>query len=869
MPCSPRLSHPCTRPRCDWLRFTGLVIAITLCAGSVAHATELDDTRELFQTGRYQQCITVTQQALDARRYGEDWPVLHVKSQLMLGRHDEARAATTASLKRYPWSIRLRLMSRQMFHKAGQQEQAQAELAEIRRLILRFPWRYTDTANLVACGDALLQLEAEPRDVLLNFYDRAKKENPNRPEAYVAIGNLALEKHDDALAAEEFRAAVKQFPDDPDVQFGLARALASSDSQAAQQALDRALEINPQHVPSLLFTVDRLIDAERYDDAEATIRLVLEINPLQSQAWAYRAVLAHYASDPKGEQAYRAAARGRAVNEPSIDYLIGKKLSRNYRFREGAAYQRRALEQDAGFAPATIQLAQDLLRLGAEEEGWQLAQAGFKRDGYDVVSFNLITLQENLAKFRTLEDDDFIVRMDAREAAVYGPRVLQLLQRAKQTLCEKYDLQLSAPVIVEIFPDQSDFAVRTFGMPGGAGYLGVCFGNVITANSPASQAGNPTNWESVLWHEFCHTVTLNLTNNKMPRWLSEGISVYEERQADGRWGQSMTPQYRKWILDDKLTPVSQLSSAFMSPPSGMHLQFAYFQSSLVVEHLIEKHGLDTLRLILHDLGAGVPVNVALERRTEGLAKLENDFAKFARQRAKAIGPDVDWTEPRRDETGIIEADAADPLDSNNIAVLTEHAKTLLAAEQWESAKQPLQKLLELLPEDISSGNAYVLLATAHRQLGETDLETAVLEKLAARSPDALPVYLRLLTLAVERQDWKAVEINANRIISVNPLLPRAYNAWARACRELGKPVAAVAAYQAVLELEPHVAIDAHYQLARLLHKNDPLSAKNHLLRALEEAPRFREAHRLLLKIHREQKSDEPQESAEPIETKAD
>ena len=38
---------------------------------------------------------------------------------------------------------------------------------------------------------------------------------------------------------------------------------------------------------------------------------------------------------------------------------------------------------------------------------------------------------------------------------------------------------------VEIFPDQADFAVRTFGMPGGAGYLGVCFGPLITMNSPA------------------------------------------------------------------------------------------------------------------------------------------------------------------------------------------------------------------------------------------------------------------------------------------------------------------------------------------------------------------------------------------------
>src|SRR5690606_20032281 len=115
---------------------------------------------------------------------------------------------------------------------------------------------------------------------------------------------------------------------------------------------------------------------------------------------------------------------------------------------------------------------------------------------------------------------------------VYGRRVQSLLGRAKQTLCAKYGLDLKQKIVVEIFPDENDFAVRTFGMPAGSGYLGVCFGKVITANSPASQKEHPANWEAVLWHEFCHVVTLELTLNKMPRWLSEGISVYEEAQEN-------------------------------------------------------------------------------------------------------------------------------------------------------------------------------------------------------------------------------------------------------------------------------------------------------------------------------------------------
>ena len=56
-------------------------------------------------------------------------------------------------------------------------------------------------------------------------------------------------------------------------------------------------------------------------------------------------------------------------------------------------------------------------------------------------------------------------------------------------IAQKLQESWSQPVLVEIFPDQKDFGVRTFGMPDNPGFLGVCFGHVITANSPASAAG--------------------------------------------------------------------------------------------------------------------------------------------------------------------------------------------------------------------------------------------------------------------------------------------------------------------------------------------------------------------------------------------
>jgi hypothetical protein len=52
-------------------------------------------------------------------------------------------------------------------------------------------------------------------------------------------------------------------------------------------------------------------------------------------------------------------------------------------------------------------------------------------------------------------------------------------------------------------------------------------------------------------------------------------------------------------------------------------------------------------------------------------------------------------------------------------------------------------------------------------------------------------------------------------------------------------------------LDPPDPAVAHYRLAKLLHEKHDPAAKRHVLKALEEAPRFRDAQKLLLQINRE------------------
>ena len=116
---------------------------------------------------------------------------------------------------------------------------------------------------------------------------------------------------------------------------------------------------------------------------------------------------------------------------------LGQVLQAEGRPAEAEAAYRKALGLDPEYLPAKIELCQTLLRLGDEADGWKLAAEIFAKDGYNVVAFNLVTLRDRLNGFRTLKGDGFVVRMETREADLYGPHVLELLRRARTTLGAK------------------------------------------------------------------------------------------------------------------------------------------------------------------------------------------------------------------------------------------------------------------------------------------------------------------------------------------------------------------------------------------------------------------------------------------------
>jgi len=389
-------------------------------------------------------------------------------------------------------------------------------------------------------------------------------------------------------------------------------------------------------------------------------------------------------------------------------------------------------------------------------------------------------------------------------------------------------------------------------LPGGAGFLGVCFGPVVTVNSPASRMAHPANWEAILWHEFCHTVTLQITKNKMPRWLSEGISVYEERQENPAWGQVMNPAYRDLILADGATPVSQLSGAFLKPPTPMHLQFAYYESSMVVDYVVAKFGAKALAEVLKDLGESVPINSALAKHTEPIEKLDEHFGAWFKERATNLAPLAKLDRPKLP----LDADAAAMAAWNkehpdNFWGLLGEGRALLSASKWEDAKKPLKRAIELYPDYAQAGGPYLILAAVHRELKETADERAMLEKHVAIDADAIEPRLRLIEIAKAAGDWAAERKYAEQVVAVNPLIPAPHRALAGAAEEMKESKSAIEARRTLLLLDTLDVAEQHYRLAKLLADDGQWpAARTEVVRALEDAPRYRAALSLLLDVNR-------------------
>ncbi len=604
--------------------------------------------------------------------------------------------------------------------------------------------------------------------------------------------------------------------------------------------------LNPNHPRLLCLVIERLLTAGEGDAATAQLDKLLAVNPLHFEGLAWLAAAAFLDGDTAQQEATLAKLAEIRPGSADGHRIVGDLAARRYRFDEAIALLRTGLQLEPENRQAKASLGLNLLRTGADATGRVLLEEVFAEDAFNVQVYNMLEVMDSLDDFTTLATPEFELRLPNLEAAVMGPELLAFLGEALQRYSAEYATEVKRPVAVQIFDDHDEFMVRSVGLPGNPGHLGICFGNLVTLDSPRARTPRTMNWRSVLWHEFVHVITLQKTKNRIPRWLSEGISVYEEGQRDPAWGQPLDPEFAPLLKEGAWPGVESLEAFFVSPETPLHLMLGYYLAGEFVETYVAAYGKPALIAALDAIGAGTPAEEAL------LVAAGTDRpglnARFAEHLTIACAPLKHLAMTPAPEAAAALLDLSDgaftkAMDAGFAAQAAGDADIAIA--QFETAAA-------LYPAFPGEANPLRQLALIQATRGDPLAWTAAVKRLQQVDPTAYDETKALLLALKEKADWPSVLELSAWCYSVDPFDREIHEAQRAAQTALGDREGLLKTLDTLIALDGTKGDDFRLEKAALLldlSRND--EARTLLLALLEAYPEFRAAQELLLRLHGE------------------
>lgn len=642
----------------------------------------------------------------------------------------------------------------------------------------------------------------------------------------VRWGRLLFERFNSADAADLFREALQKDPANAGAYLGLAMVFADNFDGKAAEYCARAIALDPK-LPDAheLMAQLELENGDRASAAaEADKAIALESDALDAMAiHASIELIADHSPDPW-------FAKMRAVNPGYGESyaLVAHELELNYRYEDAVTYYRKAIDADPRLWSAHSALGVDLMRLGKEDEPHKELELSYENGYRNAATVNSLRLLDSYKNFETFRDDATIIRLDKSEADVLLPYIRPELHAIIAAYEKKYQMKLPAPVQVEVYPNHDDFAVRTTGMPGLGALLGVTFGEVVAMDSPSSRKPGDINWGSTLWHEMSHVFILTATNHRVPRWFTEGLAVHEEGQRSPEWRNRATPEVLAAIRDKKLLPIARLNRGFVYPTYPSQAVVSYFQAGSICDFIQEKWGAGKLLDMAHSFGQLKSTSEVIQ---QDLALAPEDFDKqYLTWIDAQYGPEAAHFDEWR---GKLKA----------LAAASEQ-------KQYDTVLAQGPALVAMFPQYVGEANVYEMMADADRARNNAKNETAALteyEHEGGQSPDLLKRLAALEEAAGEKTEAAAT---LERIDYVYPVKDEDLH------RRLGDLLyglkqydGAIREYKVLVASQPVDKAGAEFDLAQAyLSAGQKDKAEDSVLAALEIAPGFKPAQKLLLEL---------------------
>ena len=675
----------------------------------------------------------------------------------------------------------------------------------------------------------------------LEQYDQANEEfriataAPDSDPLYkVRWGMLLHQRFNNTDAVGLFQEALQKDPKNAQAYLGLAVVSADGFDGKATDYISRALVLDPKLVEAHEFAANLALEDADTEHALAEADEAIRLSPDALNAMAIHAAVELLADRSPDSWLDKIHKVNPGYGEGYAH--VGHYLELNYRFEDAIVYYRKAIDADPRYWPARSQLGVGLMRLGQEDEPFQQLEMCYNNGYRDAETVNSLRLLDSYKNFVTYKENGTILRLRKNEAELLHPYFAAELQRIISTYNKKYQMKLTGPVQVEVYPDHEDFAVRTMGMPG-LGALGVTFGQVVAMDSPSARQPGDFNWGSTLWHEMSHVYILTATNRRVPRWFTEGLAVHEETQVSPEWGDRVSPEILVAIRDKKLLPVAKLDRGFIFPEYPAQVVVSYFEAGSICDYIKSHWSEGKLLDMVHSYAQRKTTPEVIEADL-GVSPEEFDkqYLQWLDKNYGAQAASFDQTRKALEE-------------------MAEAAKQ----KQYDAVIQEGEVVRRKYPEYIGAANPYELVAAADLAKGDKKAAEAILteyEKVGGEDPATLK---KLASLEEELGQPKEAAATLDRINYIYPvhdedLHRHLGDLWFAQANYPG----AIREYTAVVALNPLDKAGANFKLAQAYYASGQKDkAEESVLAALEAAPGYRPAQKLLLEIEHPEQKDEP------------
>jgi tetratricopeptide (TPR) repeat protein len=607
-------------------------------------------------------------------------------------------------------------------------------------------------------------------------------------EVSMELTDLFLEKYKPGEAAQTLALVLERDPWHPEAlakmgwvyldQFQLA---------AASRTAKEALQVNPENADAhAVLAWVAMIEGDRELARAHIIDHVVNVNPSHHGG---QIVLAALAIFDRNEAAY-AKARDAVLAFNPRDGRFFSQLSDLLGYLHLYPESDTVLDEGVKILPndpyVLGALGLSKLRLGDEAGGRAALDKAWRKDKYNARTLNVRQLYSERIEphYAERKERDLTLRLPAELQDLLAPGYISAITAARRALDKGYGIKIS-PLRIEMYAEPDEFSIRTVGVPS-LGALGVCFGQVITSLGPYMGTHN---FNQVIWHEIAHSYAIELSDGRVPRWFTEGLSEWESELADPSWARESAALLYEARRHDKLRKLSELELAFLRAENPLMMEVAYATAAWAMRYLGETYGRPKIIELLKGYATGKSTD-ELFRQILGkdLATVEKEFSAWfdAELDRKLTGwrPNQEQQDDPRlkalmqafEVAGKGDLDQAQGLLEKLIASKGDgfQSRMTLATvlEKKGEYKQAIKHYEKAASFALESVEPFVGIAKVAREQKDVQLELDQLEKILAIDAMSLDPVLRMIVMAAAVGDPR-LELAVERANAIAPLHPSA------------------------------------------------------------------------------------------------